>query len=77
MPERSYQASHRWRVLYIHRDAAATTAPSVAAAWQPGQEGSAGHTAAILMVAVPIGLWALCVGVPYIAFNTTLGRSRW
>ena len=32
---------------------------------------------AVLMLAVPTGLWALCVGVPYIAFNTTLGRSRW
>jgi hypothetical protein len=35
------------------------------------------YTAGVLMVLIPVGLWALCVGVPYIAFNTTLGRSRW
>lgn len=35
------------------------------------------HTAGLLMMLIPIGMWALCVGVPYIAFNTTLGRSRW
>jgi hypothetical protein len=34
-------------------------------------------TVAVLLLAVPSGIWALCVGVPYIAFNTTLGRSRW
>ena len=35
------------------------------------------YTVGLMMILVPVGIWALCVGVPYIAFNTTLGRSRW
>jgi hypothetical protein len=35
------------------------------------------YTYGMVLVFLPIGMWALCVGVPFIAFNTTLGRSRW
>ena len=35
------------------------------------------YTLGLFMMLIPLGLWTLCVGVPYVAFNTTLGRSRW
>ena len=35
------------------------------------------YTYGMVLVFLPIGMWALCVGVPFIAFNTTLGRSQW
>ena len=44
---------------------------------EPQRTETTEYTAGMLLMLVPIGLWALCVGVPYIAFNTTLGRSRW
>ena len=43
---------------------------------EPQRTETSEYTAGMLLMLVPIGLWALCVGVPYIAFNTTLGSKK-